>query len=197
MNCIFRNKLPCTYNRNTKIFIHENASENIVSEILCIVSMITWMIRLKGSHETTMNDYHVTVGVLVTSGARASADTSTTKIRVENMSMGLALAGLNGYDKYLPKLVATTVIFFRALLVLVLFIYACFRVMCWWCYSNKWMYHRQTNVWDTVSALPTSLGKGNGNMRRINVSCQWQRYNNCWYELPFLNKSDITRLFFQ
>ena len=42
-NWTLRNKLHWNYNQNTKIFIHENAAENIVCEMVAILSRERWV----------------------------------------------------------------------------------------------------------------------------------------------------------
>ena len=43
VNLTFRNKLQWKCNQNTKLFIHENASENIVCETAAILSRARWV----------------------------------------------------------------------------------------------------------------------------------------------------------
>ena len=42
VNWTIKDKLQWNFNRNTKLFIHENASENIVCEMAAILSMGRW-----------------------------------------------------------------------------------------------------------------------------------------------------------
>ena len=43
VNLTLRNKLQWNLNQNTKLFIHENASENIVCEMAAILSRVWWV----------------------------------------------------------------------------------------------------------------------------------------------------------
>ena len=50
-----RNKLRWNFNQNTKLFIHENASENIVCEMVAILSTEIWVSRLSMPRVTYVN----------------------------------------------------------------------------------------------------------------------------------------------
>ena len=54
INWTLRNKLKWNFNQNKKIFIHENASENIVCEIAAILSRGRWVKVMARYHEATI-----------------------------------------------------------------------------------------------------------------------------------------------
>ena len=62
VNWTFRNKLQWNLNQNTKLFIHENASENIVCEMAAILSKGRWV--------KTMTEYQKGYSVLLAMATR-------------------------------------------------------------------------------------------------------------------------------
>ena len=58
-NWALRNKLPWTFNQNTKLFVYENASEHIVSETAAILCSGRWVLKSQTLPQCIANVGHV------------------------------------------------------------------------------------------------------------------------------------------
>ena len=79
VKCAFSNKFQWNFNQSTKLFIHENASDNIVCEMAAILSRGKW-VKWRGWFQRMMPGWYDRQGVLI---AQLKSTTYDTRAAIE------------------------------------------------------------------------------------------------------------------